>query len=48
MVLIEDVRHDVLVIGFVLITLLLLAGPLALLAGVDSRIDERARRRFGH
>jgi hypothetical protein len=35
-------------IGFILITLLLIAGPLALLAGVDSRVDEVARRRrFG-
>jgi hypothetical protein len=35
------------VIGFVLITLLLLAGPLAVVAGVDSRIDEHSRRRHG-
>jgi len=31
--------------GYVLIALLLLVGPLALVAGVDSRIDETARRR---
>jgi hypothetical protein len=35
-------------LGFILITLLLIAGPLAYLAGIDSRIDEAARRRrFG-
>jgi hypothetical protein len=32
-------------VGFVLITLLLLAGPLALLIGVDSRVDEGEWRR---
>ena len=46
-VLIEAVRHDVLVIGFILITLLLLSWPLALFAGVDSRVDDSARRRLG-
>lgn len=30
--------------GFIVITLLVLAGPLAYLAGVDSRTDERRRR----
>lgn len=44
----DGAGHDVLVIGFVLITLLLLLGPLAVLAGVDSRVDETARRRLGH
>jgi hypothetical protein len=29
--------------GYVFITLLVIVGPLAYLAGVDSRIDERAR-----
>jgi hypothetical protein len=33
--------------GYVLITLLVIVGPLAYLAGVDSRIDERSHdRRF--
>ena len=31
-------------LGFVLITLLLLVGPLAVLAGTDSRRDEVGRR----
>jgi hypothetical protein len=31
-------------IGYLLITFLLLAGPLAYFKGADSRIDERARR----
>ena len=31
--------------GFVLITFLLIVGPLAYLAGADSRIDEREYRR---
>jgi hypothetical protein len=31
--------------GYVLITFILLAGPLAYVAGRDSRIDENARRR---
>ena len=35
-------------LGFVLIVLLVLAGPLALIAGVDSRVDEVSRRRLGH
>jgi hypothetical protein len=34
-------------IGFVLIMVLLVVGPLALVAGVDSRVDEVSRRRFG-
>jgi len=33
------------VFGYFLIALLVLIGPLAYLAGVDSRIDETARRR---
>jgi hypothetical protein len=32
-------------VGFVLIMLLVLAGPLAIVAGVDSRVDERSRGR---
>jgi hypothetical protein len=47
-VLIESRRHHETVLGFLLITLLLLLGPLAALAGVDSRVDETARRRLGH
>jgi hypothetical protein len=34
-------------IGFILIVLLLVVGPLALVAGVDSRIDEIGRQRLG-
>jgi hypothetical protein len=30
--------------GYILITLLVLVGPLAYLGGADSRIDERSRR----
>jgi len=33
------------VFGYLVIAFLLLVGPLAYLSGVDSRIDERARRR---
>ncbi len=33
-------------IGFIVIVLLLIAGPLAFLAGVDSRTDHLTRRRF--
>jgi hypothetical protein len=32
-------------VGFVVITVLLIVGPLAYFAGVDSRIDEVGRRR---
>jgi hypothetical protein len=32
--------------GYIVIALVLLAGPLAVLYGVDSRIDERDPRRF--
>lgn len=34
-------------IGFVVILLLLVVGPLAVVAGVDSRVDEVGRRRLG-
>jgi hypothetical protein len=34
-------------LGFVLVSLLLIIGPLALVAGVDSRVDEASRRRLG-
>jgi hypothetical protein len=37
-------RDNSLMIGFVLIMLLVLAGPLALVAGVDSRVDDRSRQ----
>jgi hypothetical protein len=40
--------HDVLVIGFVIVILLLVIGPLAVVAGVDSRVDDVSRRRAGH
>ena len=30
--------------GYVLIALLVIAGPLAVLAGVDSRVDEKDRQ----
>jgi hypothetical protein len=33
-------------LGFVLITLLVLIGPLAMVAGVDSRVDEASRRQL--
>ncbi len=45
--LIEEVAHDVPMLGFVLIAFLLIAGPLAVLAGMDSRVDEVGRRRLG-
>jgi len=46
-VLIEAMQHNEVVFGYVLIVLLLIIGPLAYFAGVDSRIDERSRdRRF--
>jgi hypothetical protein len=44
-VLIEWRRHDEVMFGYILITLLLIVGPLAYLAGADSRIDEKSRRR---
>ena len=39
--------HHVDVLGFVLVMLLLVVGPLAVLAGVDSRVDEPSRRHPG-
>jgi hypothetical protein len=36
------------VIGFFIIVALLVVGPLALVAGVDSRVDDVSRRRLGH
>jgi len=32
-------------VGFIIITLLLIVGPLAYFAGADSRVDDLARRR---
>jgi hypothetical protein len=46
-VLIEWDAHHGLMLGFVLISLLLIVGPLAVLAGSDSRVDEIGRRRLG-
>jgi hypothetical protein len=46
-VLIEVSGDHVCMFGYVVIALLLLAGPLALVWGADSRIDERSRRRSG-
>jgi len=46
-VLIEPRPHDEVMFGYILITLLVIVGPLAYLAGADSRIDENTRsRRF--
>jgi hypothetical protein len=47
-VLIDGTAHDVPMLGFLLISLLLLVGPLAVLVGADSRVDDAARRRLGH
>jgi hypothetical protein len=46
-VLIESEAHNTCMLGFVLIMLLLVVGPLAALSGLDSRIDEVGRRRLG-
>ncbi|MBA3400374.1 MAG: hypothetical protein H0U05_00145 [Actinobacteria bacterium] len=43
--LIKQLEHDVGMFGYVLIVLLVIVGPLAYFAGVDSRIDEKSRRR---
>jgi hypothetical protein len=42
-VLIDHTSHHQDMFGYVLITLLVIAGPLAVLAGVDSRVDEKNR-----
>jgi hypothetical protein len=44
-VLIEHEADHVAMFGYVFITLLVIVGPLAYLAGVDSRIDEKSRDR---
>jgi hypothetical protein len=46
-VLIEMKAQDVHMLGFILISLLLIVGPLAVLLGSDSRVDEVGRRRLG-
>jgi hypothetical protein len=39
--------HDEDMFGYVLIAFILVAGPLAILSGVDSRVDEKKlRQRF--
>jgi hypothetical protein len=43
-VLIDRESHHEDMFGYVLITLFVLAGPLAVLAGVDSRLDEKSRQ----
>ena len=40
--------HHVCMLGFIIIVLLLIIGPLALVAGVDSRVDDVSRRRLRH
>ena len=45
MVLILRQEDNVDMFGYVLIAFLVLVGPLAYVAGVDSRIDEKSRRR---
>jgi hypothetical protein len=42
---IDSGAHHEAMFGYILITLLVIVGPLAYLAGVDSRIDERSRER---
>jgi hypothetical protein len=43
-VLIDQASHHEDMFGYVLITLLVILGPLAVLAGVDSRVDEKNRQ----
>jgi hypothetical protein len=43
-VLIDRSSHNEDMFGYVLITLLVILGPLAVLAGVDSRVDEKNRQ----
>jgi hypothetical protein len=45
---IEAMVQDVPMIGFVIVLLLVIVGPLAVVAGVDSRVDDVSRRRLGH
>jgi hypothetical protein len=44
-VLIVSEAHDEVVFGLIVIAFVLLVGPLAVLFGTDSRVDEVARRR---
>jgi hypothetical protein len=44
-VLIDLARHHVVMFGLIFIALIVALAPLAYFAGVDSRIDEVARRR---
>jgi hypothetical protein len=45
-VLIEFRAQNAVMLGFLIITLLLIVGPLAVIAGVDSRVDDVSRRRL--
>jgi len=45
LVLIDVVRDDTSMFGLVLLVFVLVVGPLALVAGVDSRVDDVERRR---
>jgi hypothetical protein len=44
-VLIDQEAHHEVMFGYILITLLVIVGPLAYFAGADSRRDEKARLR---
>jgi len=43
--LIETAGHHGVMFGFFLIALIVILGPLAVIAGADSRVDDIARRR---
>jgi hypothetical protein len=43
--LMKNVRHDEDMFGVIILALLLVVGLLSLVAGVDSRVDDIARRR---
>ena len=43
--LIREPRHTELMMAFVIVAFILVIGPLAVVAGADSRYDEVARRR---
>ena len=45
LVLMKLMPHHVDMFGFVLLTFILVVGPLAYFAGADSRVDDVARRR---
>ena len=42
--LIDREPHHEDMFGYVLITFLVIVGPLAVLAGIDSRVDEKSRQ----